>query len=124
MRMRIFVVLLGLMALAKFGVHEHLYRTATRDALVAAYRERAALACQKDARGQSLALGAQFWTRPAEFKVVIGKSDLDVRVWQIDHAQWNARFRNPYLWLMSSERPGELYCEFDVLHGTALVGRT
>ena len=57
--MKAIVILLALLASAKLGYQEYLFRGATRDALIGAYREHAVQACQKDAATQALGLGAQ-----------------------------------------------------------------
>ena len=121
--MRAFVLFLGLLAAMKVGVQEHLFRSGTRDALVAAYRDRAVQACQKDVRGLAIAGGPQAWTRPADVKLVIGKNDIDVHFWQVDNALWSARYRNPYLFLVAAERPGGAYCEYDIVRGLAAIHR-
>ena len=46
--MRAIVILLALLAATKLGYHEYLYRGATRDAMIGAYREHAVQACQKE----------------------------------------------------------------------------
>lgn len=121
--MRAFVIILGLLAAAKIGFSEQLFRSGTKDVIVNAYRDRAIVACQKDPRGPALAAAPQAWSRPAEVRLVIGKSDLDVWLWQTDHVLWNARYRDPYLYLISSERPAHVYCEYDVVRGIAAVHR-
>lgn len=120
--MRALVFFLALLSIAKVGYHEYMYRLATSEVIVAAYRERAVTACQRDTRGQSIANGA-VWSKLDSVKLVIGKGNLDVRVWQVDHALWNARFRNPYLFLSGQENGQRFYCEFDVVHGAASVFR-
>jgi hypothetical protein len=120
--MRAFVVLLVMLALVKVGTNEYLFRAATSDVIVQAYRERAIAACQRDNRGQSAA-AAHAWAKPASIRLVIGKSNLEVYFWQVDHALWSARFKNPYLFLTAADRPGKVYCEFDIVHGAASVFR-
>jgi hypothetical protein len=117
------VLLLALLAAAKLCQQEYLFRTATRDAIIAAYKERAVQACQKDAKSLSSSLSPQLWTNPASIRVVIGKSSLDVYFWQFDHAMWNARYRNPYLFLDAGARPGAVHCEYDIVNAAASVYR-
>ena len=117
--MKIVVVLLALLAAIKVGHQEYMLRTAAQEIIVAAYRERAIAACQKDAHGPQ----AVAWARTSEIKLVIGKSNLDVYIWQVDHALWNARFRNPYLFLATGDRPNRVYCEYDIVHGAASMLR-
>ena len=120
--MRAVVLLLATLAAIKVGYHEYMFRAATNEVIVAAYRERAIAACLRDTKGQSAA-AVGVWSKPSNVKLVIGKSNLDVYFWQVDHALWNARFKNPYLFLTAGDRPGRIYCEFDIVHGAASVFR-
>jgi hypothetical protein len=121
--MRAVAYLLALLAVLKVGYHQHLYRSATGDVIVTAYRDRAIEACRRDAKNHTLGLGAQAWSSPQSVKLVIGKTDLGVYVWQVDHALWNARFRNPYLFITADQRNGRVLCEFDIVHGAAAIHR-
>lgn len=125
--MRAVVIFLVLLAAAKLGYQEYLFRTATREAIIGAYKEHAVEACQKDAGSRSLGLGPQAWANPRNVKLMIGKSSLDVHLWQTDHALWNARYRNPYLLLMANEAPGQrsgaARCEYDIVNAAAAVSR-
>ena len=121
--MRAFVVLLLLLAAVKLGFQEYLFRSATRDALLEAYRQHAVEACQHDAHSQSLGVGAQAWANPRAVQLVIGRRALDVYPWQVDHANWNARYRNPYLLLTAGPRSGTVVCEYDILNAAASVSR-
>jgi len=119
--MKTLVLALALLAIAKVGYQEYMVRSATNEVIVAAYRDRAISACQRDAGGQTLA-AASAWAHPRSIKVLIGKNNLDVHIWQVDHALWNARYRNPYLFLAAGD-DARTFCEFDIVHGTASVFR-
>lgn len=121
--MRTVVILLALLAAAKLGYSEYLFRVSTRDAVIGAYKEHAVEACRKDAGSQSLGLGSQAWSNPSSIRLVIGKSSVDVYPWQVDHALWNARYRNPYLFLTMSQRLGTIACEYDIVNAAAAVSR-
>jgi len=121
--MRAVVILLALLAAAKLGYQEYLFRAGTRDAIVGAYKEHAAQACQKDARSLNLGLGPQAWSNPSTIRVVIGKSALDVHPWQVDHAMWSARYRNPYLFLTTGPSTDRIFCEYDIVNAAASVSR-
>jgi hypothetical protein len=121
--MRAVVILLLLLAAAKLGFQEYQFRAATRDALVEAYRQHAVEACGHDARSQSLGVGAQGWANPRAVQVVIGRRGLEVYPWQVDHANWNARYHNPYLLLTAGPRTGSVVCEYDILNAVASVAR-
>jgi hypothetical protein len=94
--MKAVVFFLALLAAAKLGYQEYLFRAATKEAIIGAYKEHAVQACQRDARGASLGIGPQAWSSPSSIRLVIGKGTLDVYPWQVDHAMWNARYRHPY----------------------------
>jgi hypothetical protein len=119
--MKTVVVILALLAGLKLGHQEYLYRTATRDALLAAYWERAVQACQRDARNAGLGLAQHAWANAASVQVAIGKSGLDVQLWQVDHQLWNARYRHPLLILSTATRSGQVYCEYDIVNAAASV---
>jgi len=117
------VILLVLLAALKLGHHEYLYRIATRDVIVAAYRDRAALACQADGRTASLGVAPQAWANPSSVTLVIGKGGLNVHLWQVDNELWNARYRHPFLVLGAGSRTGQVYCEYDIVNAAASVHR-
>jgi hypothetical protein len=121
--MKAVVFILVLLASVKLGHQEYLYRSATREAIVAAYRESAAEACQKDARNIILGVTAQAWINSPSIQLMIGKSGLDVQFWQVDNKLWNARYRNPLLVLSTGSRKGEVYCEYDIVNAAASVYR-
>jgi len=123
-RLRVAVMVLGLLAMGKVVTQDYLYRSGTRDVLISTYRERAITACQKDPRNLGLVGNASVWSKPGDIKVVIGKNDLEVWFWQIDNALWNARYRNPYLHLASGDRTSGVSCEYDIVHGIASVNRS
>jgi len=121
--MRGFVIFLVLLAAAKLAFQECLFRAATRDAVLEAYRQHAVEACQRDARSLSLGVSAQAWANPRDIQLVIGRRALDVYPWQVDHANWNARYRNPYLLLTAGPRGGGVLCEYDIVNAAASVSR-
>jgi hypothetical protein len=121
--MKTVVFILVLLAGLKLGHQEYLYRIATRDVIVAAYKERAAQACLTNGRSASLGIAPQAWINPASIKLVIGKGSLDVQFWQVDSELWNARYRNPLLVLTASARSGQAYCEYDIVNAAASVHR-
>ena len=114
---------LALLAAAKLGYQEYLFRGATRDALIGAYKEHAVQACQKDARTQTLGLGQQGWSIPKTIRLVIGKGSIDVYPWQVDDPMWNARYRNPYLLLTANQRTATVSCEYDITNAAASISR-
>ena len=54
---------------------------------------------------------------------MIGKSGLDVQLWQVDSDMWNVRYRNPFLVLTADARSGQVSCEYDIVNAAATVHR-
>lgn len=119
--MRGLVYILALLAALKVGFQEYHYRNAAQDAVVAAYRAVAVKACQDHARVQTPG-SATLWDHDAQVKLLIGKNNLDVYLWQVDNALWNARYKNPYLLISAANHP-RLFCEYDIVHGAASLYR-
>jgi hypothetical protein len=121
--MRAIAIFLALLAAAKLGYQEYLFRAAAREAIIGAYRAHAVEACQKDAHSHSLGLAPSTWANATEVRLVIGKSSVDVYPWQVDHALWAVRYRNPYLFLTAGQRSSTLRCEYDIVNAAASVSR-
>lgn len=145
--MRVLVLILAALAGIKIWASNQIYRSAAEEVIVAAYRERAIAACQRDAgpkdaalprdakAGASLAqaqsqqahtLAAQGWANPASIRLVIGRrgSDVSVNVWDMDNANWQARYKQAYLVLASADPAIKTACEYDVTanHATLVRG--
>lgn len=116
--MRVFVFVLLLLVAAKVGTQQYLVSTAKDEIIIAAYRERAVSACREAARTTHLEL-ASSWTPPRAMSIVVGKSTLDVALWQIDNALWETRYKTPYLLLPMQDAPKPVYCQFNIAHGAA-----
>jgi hypothetical protein len=121
--MKSVVFILVLLAALKLGHQEYLYRLATRDVIVAAYRDRAIQACLTDGRSANLGLAPQAWIHPAAVSLVVGNSGLDARFWQVGSDLWNPRYPNPLLVLTADARSGQVSCEYDIVNGAASVRR-
>ena len=117
--MKQLVVFLTVLAAAKFGYQEYLFRSATNELIISTYRDSAIDACRRDSKPQN----ANAWSSPASMKLVIGKPNLDVYFWQIDHSMWKARYTNPYLIIVAREAPSFVLCEYDIMHGAASLYR-
>jgi hypothetical protein len=122
--MRALVLTLALLAGLKIWAQDSVYRAATEEALVAAYRDRAISSCQrapvKAELDRPINRATPNWASPSNIKVVIGKSSVPVYIWEVDHELWNARYRNPYLEL-SANGTERLVCNYDIGHGTAEI---
>jgi hypothetical protein len=54
---------------------------------------------------------------------MIGRRSVNVHLWQVDSDQWNARYRNPYLFISTGQRSATAYCEYDIVNAAATVYR-
>jgi hypothetical protein len=118
--LRALVIALAVLAGAKIWAQDRLYRDGAQEALISAYRDRAIAACQS-APGPRAAAGALLWTRPASVDLVIGRSDVDVNIWQLKNDRWAARFRHPHVVLTLDGGVPSPVCEYDVIEGRAYV---
>lgn len=118
--MRVLVVLLAVLAALKIGLQDHTYRFAANEALIAAYRTRAAAACLASSRFAAAAEPgrAVAWADTEEPRVVIGKAGVPVQFWEFDHELWDARFRHAYLVLGGA---GSATCTYDMLADRAEI---
>jgi hypothetical protein len=118
--MKLVVLVLAVLVAIKVGVHEVLYRQATNEVIVSAYRDRAIAACAKEPRAQLLAKSTA-WEQPLSLRLMIGKPGVDVYLWQVENQLWNARFVNPYLLVEASAAGTRIVCEYDIVHASATV---
>jgi hypothetical protein len=122
--MKLIVVLIACLATLKVAAREHLFHAGASDVIVAAYRERAADACQRDPRTASFGVGDRGWSTAAvAARVGIGKAGIPVHFWQTEHAKWDSRFRNPYLFIDAIARGVKLVCEYDIVNGAVTIQR-
>jgi hypothetical protein len=120
---RLVVIILALLVAAKVWAQDRMYREAAGEALLAAYKLHAEAACvgrpQTDARGMPVAVGSVDWKAAETAEIILGNSRLSVPIWQVDHPQWNARYKNPIVRLTVGDRYSRLACDYDVLAGSA-----
>jgi hypothetical protein len=119
--MRKLILLLVVLAFAKIGLSTYLYYDASRDVIISAYRQRAIEGCALRSRTEAPAIPDAAWSKPAAISLSIGKYSLPVYVWQIDNPLWNARHRNPYLFITPAGRGEKTICEYDIVNGSAIV---
>ena len=117
--MRALVLVLAILAGLKVWYQDNVYRDAAEAAVASAYRAPATAACQR-----LRAPGAVDWTALESLHLVAGNRDIEVRFWQVDHALWNARFKNPYLILKAGEAGGRATCTYDIASGLASLSRS
>ena len=118
---RVIVIGLALMAAGKLASHAYLYRAATHDIIVSTYRDQAIRACARNGLQGPMRVPPQTWSASSQVSLAIGKRDIDVYLWQINHRLWEARFKNPYLVVTADLETAHIYCEYDVRRGFALV---
>lgn len=129
MIMRLVVVVLAVLAAAKVWSQDQIYRAATEEALVTAYRPKAIEACsalpvpemavaRSDTARRAI---AQAWLQPSTTRIVIGNPDVNVRFWQVDHTAWDVRFRHPNLVLDAGEPRPIVRCSYDMTLGRASI---
>ncbi len=106
--MRILIFFLLALALGKVGAQSYIRQQSANETIVSAYREHALAACQQN--GQK--------TPNVSVELVIGKSDLNVRLWQTGHAQWSARYKDPFILIKSKANDRAVICEYNINRGT------
>ena len=115
--LRALVLTLAVLAGMKIFTQERLYRDGAEEALIRAYRERAMAACQSAHIPASGTV--PLWTRPTSLDLVIGRSNVDVRIWDLTSERWPVRFKHPHLVLtLGSDAP---VCQYDVIEERAYV---
>jgi len=125
--MRALVLVLAALAGVKIWTQDQILRSASAEALIQAYRDRAVQACQKDARrepvNEATAVSPQAWGRPASVSLEFGRRGVDVKIWDVDNPLWNVRYKHPHLVLGMGGQRSNLVCEYDVIVGTATISR-
>ncbi|KAB2942490.1 MAG: hypothetical protein K8F92_02210 [Hyphomicrobium sp.] len=119
--LRALVITLAVLAGAKIWAQERLYRDGAQEALIRAYRERAIAACQSAQALTPTGGASPLWTRPASVDLAIGRSNVDVQIWQLSSERWPARFRHPHVVLTLGGGAPSPVCEFDVIEERAYV---
>ncbi len=122
--MRFLVLVLVLLAGGKIYIQDRLYRSAAEDAIIAAYRERALEACQREASESKKprAAPSSGWAKPGAIELVVGKRDLDVPFWEVESPHWKVRYKQLFL----TVRPGDQQsgvCTYDIAGGGAQISQ-
>jgi hypothetical protein len=115
--MRTILFGLALLAVAKVWYQDHTYRAAMSDAVVEAYRDRAAEACRRSAVKRAPGareVNPNAWTTSTTAEAVMGNPDLNVAIWDTQNPLWDERFRDPHIVLTS--QIGQR-CAYDVRKG-------
>ena len=126
--MRLIVFMLIALALGKVGTQTYIRQQSAQVTIISAYREPALVACRKKFGG----FNATSASRPSNrsitpppqservsIELMIGNQNLNVRLWQTSHAQWSARYRDPFLIVKAQGRSDRPVCEYDINNGVA-----
>jgi len=121
--LRILAVVLILLTAAKLAVGEYLFRVATHDLVVRAYKDAAVSGCSSTTKLLGLGIEAVGWRMTSDVRLEIGRRDADVHLWDTGHEQWRQRWRDPFLHLTTRTGSDSITCTYDVLRGMASVKR-
>ena len=126
MVLRLFVLVLALLAGGKVAWQEHAYRSALRDTVASVFREQAVRACELDSRTLKLNIPSEAWRHVQTVRVEVRSSDTDPWPWasSSQSASRHGRYGHPLLVLAVPTRDGEIACTFDAVTSTATVERT
>jgi len=111
----LFVVLL---ASAKFGYQEYVYRSALVDTLINTYRQDAVERCQKESKSRNLAVGYSAWSDPESFQLIVGHGTHEVSA---ELSGETAPSAGPILVIVARKDPAKIQCEFDIVRMSAAV---
>jgi hypothetical protein len=117
MALRLLVVLLAVLAVGKIAWQEHVTRTALRETVANAYRDRAARACGFEPRASSSAVTAAAW---------LAAERIDVRVPTESFWSWpltveQQAIAQPSLVLTVVTAAGPVSCTYNVVTAVATV---
>lgn len=121
--MRALVVCLALLAGLKIWAHHALYVTATEQALLDAYRKNAVMACSGTAMTRqrpiavSRSAGKVDWSHYHSLRVVIGDESVNVSLWQLDHEQWDQRYKTPFIHVVADGGGTRHQCIYNISTG-------
>ena len=115
--MRSLILFVALLAAAKFGYQEYVYRSALTEALITTYRQDAVERCQRESKSRNLAVGYAAWNKPESLSLVVGPSARDAAA----DSSFAASSSSTYLVLVARKAPAEIRCEFDIVRLSASV---
>ena len=122
--MRIVVFILAALAAVKIYTQDQTYRAATTDVLIDAYRGKAIAACSDYRARQGLQTSSPGWSNTSPVALQIGRSDLDIGIWQFEDSRWEAAYRRAYLVLAPADPRSSLTCTYDITSGRASISRS
>jgi hypothetical protein len=116
--LRSLILFVVLLAGAKFGYQEYVYRSALTDALINTYRQDAVERCQQEAKLRNLAIGYAAWSQPESLSLVVGRSVREAAATDLTAVSAPS---STYLVLIARKAPAEIRCEFDIVRLSASV---
>jgi hypothetical protein len=114
-------IALAVLAAAKIGTVEYLQAAAAREAIMKAFRSDAVQACHKAHTQQDAGSPGAVWSRQADATVIFANRTHAVGLWQVDHPQWVARWRQAHVVLNAQIASVRLRCDYDTSSGSATV---
>jgi hypothetical protein len=119
--LRFVVLLVAALTGLKVWAQDRYYRGIMHEALIGAYRDRAAAVCLKASPKLAKTAQASVWTGP---EIVIGSKEADVAIWDYENPLWDVRYRHPHLVLKAATEKGaagDMRCSYDLFAGLAKV---
>ena len=110
--MRVILFLLFALAVGKIAAQSHIRQQSANKTIINAYREHTLAACRQYTGNTGVA------SPPISIKLVIGREDLNVRLWQTSHKKWSARYQDPVIVIATQGAGERTVCEYDVNSGT------
>lgn len=112
------IVTIVLLFASNLVLQEYIRHNATHGVIIDAFREHAIAACRQNSNEK---MRNAAWNQPSQVRLSIGKSDLDVYLWQTNHRLWKARYSNAYLYITINDANAHIYCEYDISTDMAWV---
>jgi hypothetical protein len=116
--MRSVLLFVVLLAAAKFGYQEYVYRSAVVDTLINTYRQDAVERCQKESKDRNLSVAYSAWSQPESFELIVGRGSREASA---DVSGEATPVAGPILVIVARKEPAKIQCEFDIVRMTAAV---
>ncbi|MBU2534082.1 MAG: hypothetical protein KKB37_15175, partial [Alphaproteobacteria bacterium] len=126
----ILLFMLFALAIGKVGAQSYIRQQSASETILNAYRGNALAACRQQTLGTEFAkkladqLAVVSSKQPSangavSVELVIGKRDVNVRLWQTSHAEWSTRYSDPFIVVRASNQQGTTVCEYNINRGSA-----
>jgi len=121
--MRKLLWLFVMMAAAKYGYQDYIYRVSVGGYLVAIEKNRAVSACAREAGAEKEVASYITFDQATNVSVSIGNPSLDVPMWDINNPNWSARYQRPHIVIVARTEPFEISCAYDLVDRTASIDK-